>query len=61
MTLNDEPVVKLERVFLETFEKFEVMYLHYHNRMLIESGRLPLTPDQAVNLFLDLRKEHGLT
>lgn len=49
------------RLFLDSYENFQKVYVPHLNLMRKESGHSPLNEVEQINIFLDLRKKHGIT
>ena len=62
-TLNSKPMTVInidESIFLDTYENFERCLLPLVNQRRIESGKRAMTDDEAINYFIDLRRDFGL-
>lgn len=46
--------------FLETLEDFEKVIVPLENKLRKEHGLPELTEDEITNLFLELRRRHGI-
>jgi hypothetical protein len=49
------------RLFLDDFDEFVLVYVTHVNDVRKEKGLPPLTDDEETNLFLSLRKKHGIS
>lgn len=47
-------------LFLDTFETFEECVLPFYNDVCKRNGKQPITNDEAINLFLELRKDYNI-
>lgn len=47
--------------FLLSFEDFDRVLVPLENKLRAEKELPPLTEDEKTNLFLELRKKHGIT
>jgi len=50
-----------ETIFLSDFEEFQAVLVPLYNKRRDEKGLAPLDEDEITNLFLELRKKHGIT
>jgi hypothetical protein len=50
-----------EKLFLTDFDQFKIVIVSHYDKMRREKGIAPLTDDEQTNLFLYLRKKHGIT
>lgn len=49
-----------DKTFLLSFEDFERVIVPLQNKLRAEKGLAPLSEDEKTNLFLELRKKHGI-
>lgn len=49
-----------DTTFLKTFSAFEKVLVPLENKLRAERGLPPLNEDEKTNLFLELRKKHGI-
>jgi len=50
-----------DTIFLEDFEAFCKVLVPLENKLRVERNQEPLSEDEKINLFLELRKKHNVT